>query len=210
MPDKTGHAGPYVTAEFEPSLSLSASDDWRLAAPETTEELFIEHYGPDGYYSGYVQVLFSHVMNVFDPKSNPSKPKEVPAPDNVNQLVSWFQSHPMLETSKPISVRLGGISAVRIEVKAKSIPENYSKYYCGAPCVPLYPSGDSAIASFSGSIDQLNIVEVNGETMIIDVASFDEDAFDESAPVALKVLDTVEWRDAQEPPRANREKSDPF
>lgn len=207
MPDKTGHAGPYVTAEFEPSLSLTANDDWRLAAPETTEELFIEHYGPGGYDSGYVQVIFSHVRNVFDPKSNPSKPKEVPAPDNVNQLVSWFKSHPELETSKPISVRLGDISAVQIEVKAKPIPENYSEYYCWAPCVPLYPSGDTAIASYyyTGSIDQLNIVDVNGETMIIDVASFDEDTFDEYAPAAMKVLDTVEWRDAQEPPRANGE-----
>jgi uncharacterized protein YjbI with pentapeptide repeats len=206
MPDGTGHAGQYVAAELEPSLSLTVSDGWRLATPETTSDLYIE-YERGGDYG---QLVFTNApLNVFDPKSNPSKPKVDPAPDNAHEWVSWFQQNPNLKISNRKPVTLSGKSGVLIEVTAKSIPDNYSKYYCFEPCVPLYPSGDSAIASISGTKDRFYIVDVNRETVIIDVGTY-EVWWDDFASVASMVLDTVEWKDAQKPPSANRDHSGLF
>ena len=80
---------------------------------------------------------------------------------------------------------------------ASSKLENYPRDVCGkvppeVPCVPLYPE----TFSFAGWKDRFVMVDVEGDTVVIDVAAPAE-KFDEALPKAQKILSTVEWRDAQ-------------
>jgi hypothetical protein len=187
IPHGTIYPGRYTAREFEPALSFSVSDDgWQLSNPETPDDLSLE--GPEGG-----QLTFASPRHVYDP-SNPSEPKEVPAPKNTDEWVSWFQSHPNLNTSEPVPMSVGGASGKRIDVTVTSTPENYPQDLCGEqPCIPLYSTSMSSTISYEGFKDQFVIVDVGGETVIIDVGA-STDKFDEFLPKAQKVLDTVEWK----------------
>jgi uncharacterized protein YjbI with pentapeptide repeats len=187
MPDGTIYPGQYATREFEPSVSFEIGEGWQMTEPETTDRVFIQT-GPKGG-----QLLFTNPRHVFDP-SNLSEPKEVPAPENTDEWVSWFQRHPNIATSKPVPVRVGSASGKQIDVMVTSTPENYPKEICGGqPCVPLYPlSEENGIVDYEGYKDRFVIVDVGGETVLIDVGA-QADRFDEFLPEAQKVLDTVEW-----------------
>jgi len=186
MPDGTIYSGRYATREFEPSVSFEVGEGWEFALPETPDELPIQT-GPKG------GLLFTHPRRIFDP-TNLSQPKELPAPENADEWVSWFQKHPNLDTSKPVRASVGDVSGKRIDVTVTSTPENYPKDLCGEqPCVPLYPTSESAILSYEGWKDRFIIVDVEGETVLIDVFA-PTDKFDEVLPKAQKVLDSVEWK----------------
>jgi hypothetical protein len=193
MPDRTIIAGRYATwppVGFQPPLSFSVSDGWRVYDREMPDALVI--VGPEEGSS----LAFTSSLHVFDP-STLSEPKEVAAPENADEWVSWFQRHPNLDTSKPVPVSVGGASGMRIDVTYASTPENYPRDVCGEqPCVPLYPSVESANLSYAGWKDRFVIVDVGGETVIIDVAA-PTDKFDEFLPKAQKVLDTVEWSESE-------------
>jgi hypothetical protein len=52
-----------------------------------------------------------------------------------------------------------------------SIPDNYPRGYCGAPCVPLYPHGDGSIVSYVDAKDRFVIVDSDIDAVVIDVAA---------------------------------------
>jgi hypothetical protein len=196
-PDGSLHAGRYTTFGFEPALSLWLSGGLRLAdtEPETAETLLFRT-GTTGGELLFTSSRPGFPLYVFDP-SNPSEQKE--APENADKWASWFQRHPDLETSKPVPVSVGGASGMRIDITETSAPENYPQNVCGfeQPCVPLYPYsssifGSSAIVSYGGVKHRFVIVDVEGETVVIDVSA-PADKFDEFLRKAQKVLDTIEW-----------------
>ena len=196
MPDGTIYPGRYAARDFDPALSFSVAHPQRWLASETGWDLFIESLEVEGG-----QLIFISPSYVYDP-SNPSELKEVPAPKNTDEWVSWFQSHPNVDTSEPVPMSVGGASGMRIDVTVTSTPENYPQKFCGEqPCVPLYPStetgiespGIEAILSNEEFKDRFVIVDFGGETVIIDVVA-PTDRFDEFLPKAQKVLDTVAWK----------------
>jgi hypothetical protein len=161
---------------------------WEFAAAEIPDQVFI-WTGPKGG-----QLLFTNPSHVYDPR-NPSEPKELAAPENAEEWVSWFQRHPNLETSKPLPVSVGGASGIRVDVTASSTPEDYPRKICGRqPCVPLYPLSDgSGLISYEDWKDRFIIVDVGGETVLIDVAAT-QGKFDTFSPKPQEVLDSVEWK----------------
>jgi hypothetical protein len=177
--------------EFEPAFTLEVGEEgWESYGPVTPNELFIGT-GPEGG-----QLIFTNPLHVFDP-SNFSEPKELPAPENAAEWVSWFQRHPNLYTSKPVPVSVGNAPGKRIDVTYASTLENYPRDICGEqPCVPLYKGSTSefTIQSSDGWKDRFIILDVGGKTVLIDVAA-PADKFDEFLPKAQKVLNTVEWKD---------------
>jgi hypothetical protein len=79
-----------------------------------------------------------------------------------------------------------------LDVTASSTLENYPRDLCGEqPCVPLF----SGIIAYPELKDQFIIVDVESETVVIDVSAA-SDKFDEFLPKAQKVLDSVEWKGA--------------
>jgi uncharacterized protein YjbI with pentapeptide repeats len=176
MPD-----GSVSSVEFEPTLSVRLSEEWEIPN-EVSNEIYL--YGKGGY------LIFSKPRHVFDP-SNPSEQKEVPAPENVDEWVSWFQSHPNLETSKLGPASVGGASGMGIDVALTSTPENYPQEVCqGTPCVPLYPLGHGLPSDENMTIDsegynkyRFIIVDVGGET-VVTPAIAQTGKFDEFLPKA--------------------------
>jgi uncharacterized protein YjbI with pentapeptide repeats len=222
-PLKPGFAGvdpgEYVTDKvFEPAFRFKGSwavdtaqmsAPWQVysqkVSPETDEDealVFSNNPWPEGG-----QLTFTRPLHVFDP-SNPSEPKEVAAPENADEWVSWFQSHPNLETSKPMPESVGGASGMRIDVRATSTLENYPRDDCVQPCVFLYPaialeccdppevSGTSiqrgSMRIYEEIKDQYIIVDVKGGPVVINVSA-PKDKFDEFLVKAQKILSTVEW-----------------
>lgn len=60
----------------------------------------------------------------------------------------------------------------------------------------MWPLSDGgSFDAFLGDPDLVTIVEVAGETVIIDITG-QADKFEEQLPKAKKVLETVEWEDA--------------
>jgi hypothetical protein len=176
MPD-----GSVSSVEFEPALSVRLSEEWEIPN-EVSNEIYL--YGKGGY------LIFSKPRHVFDP-SNPSEQKEVPAPENVDEWVSWFQSHPNLETSKLGPASVGGASGMGIDVALTSTPENYPQEVCQeTPCVPLYPLGHGLPSDENMTIDsegynkyRFIIVDVGGET-VVTPAIAQTGKFDEFLPKA--------------------------
>jgi uncharacterized protein YjbI with pentapeptide repeats len=178
-------AGEHTIDALEPSFRLKVGKGWIASEPDTPPGL-IENPTP---VAG--EMLFASPLHVFDP-SNPSEPKELPAPDNADEWASWFQGHQNLETSKPSPVSVGGASGMRIDVTLSSTPENYPRHLCREePCVPLY----QGIGSYADWKDRYIIVDVEGDTVVIDVSA-PASKFEEFLPKAQKVLDTVDWEGA--------------
>jgi uncharacterized protein YjbI with pentapeptide repeats len=187
MPDGTV-LERYVTTEFEPALSFSLSDEWKLNLPEMPD--LISFAGPERERGG---LNFINPLYVFDP-SNPSEPKEVPAPENAGEWVSWFRKHPNLDTSNPVQMSVGGKSAVRIDATFTSKTDSGTDGP-GGPSAPLFQVGDATrIVSYGATKDRFIIVDVSeGETVIIQVSA-PTGTFDEFLPRAQKVLGSVEWK----------------
>ena len=179
----------YVTDEFEPAFRLEFGEEgwaWEVSR-QTADEVYIR-YLPK--FSG--GLVFNSPLHVFDP-SNLSERKEVPAPETVHEWVSWFQSHPNLETSKPVPVKVGGASGMRIDVSCVPWPHAQQEALL---CSPPFPSG-ADVGSYALGLevkDRYIILDVRGETVLIDVAP-PENKFDEFLPKAQKVLDAVKWQE---------------
>jgi len=126
-------AGKYFSDEFYPPLSFKVGDGWTVWvwAQETPENLFIAT-GPEGGEGG--QLPFTKPLQVYDP-SNPGERKLIHAPKNSDKWVLWLQRHPNLESSKQVSVPIGGETGEQIDVTATSKQANCE----GDPCVPLSP-----------------------------------------------------------------------
>ena len=177
--------GVHVADLFGPAFQFEVGNGWGVE--ETADSV-------DIWNEPKRSLSFANPLYVYDP-SNPSEPKEVPAPENAKEWLSWFQSHPNLDTSKPDPVSVGGASGMQIDVTASSTSENYSRDICGKkPCIPLYrPGSGPIVAQPSGTgKDRYIIVDVGGQTVIINVFA-PPGKFDAFSPKAKKVLNSVKW-----------------
>jgi hypothetical protein len=110
-------------------------------------------------------------------------------------MVGWFQQHPHLQTDKPEPVTVGGVKGVQFDVVVEDLPEDYSGV-CGSDCVGLFRLSTGIRVSLVEA-DKVRLIvldDVKGETVTLGFVS-PATEFDEFAPEAQKVIDTVEWRD---------------
>jgi hypothetical protein len=116
-------------------------------------------------------------------------------------LVGWFQDHPYLKTSKPEPVTVGGVEGQQFDVVAEGVPEDHISH-CGAGCVDATKgipndvyAGPLAVYFEGDRWHAIVLEDVNGETVYIDYGGPAPD-FDEIAPEARKVVDSVKWGDS--------------
>jgi hypothetical protein len=176
--------GTYRSEEFEPSFSFTVGEGWTNEPLEASDELLITR----GESAG---LGFARLQNVYKPTTT-GTPNLVDAPED---LVRWNRHHPYLRTSKPEPVTVGGVEGVRFdEVVAEDLPKDHYSV-CGSDCVDISRlSSGSLLFIWEGDKVRVIILEdVKGETVTIGAGS-PASEFDEFAPEAQKVLDSVEWR----------------
>jgi hypothetical protein len=108
-------------------------------------------------------------------------------------MVGWFQQHPYLQTDKPEPVTVGGVKGEQFDVVVENLPEDYPSVG-GANCVNIFrlSTGITVCQPEEDKVRLTVLEDVKGETVTIGFVS-PATKFDEHAPEAQKVIDTVEW-----------------
>ena len=178
----------YRSEEFEPSLSFRVVEGWSNVPLETSDSLQIARGERE-------RLAFTNVQQVFKPGTL----EVVGAPKD---MVSWFQHHPYLQTSKPESVRVGGVKGEQFDVVVKNVPQDYygvcSREFGAGHCVDLFSLRsalqENQIAVYEEDKVRFIVLEdVKGATVTVSFSSPAAE-FNEFALEAQRVLDSVEWR----------------
>jgi hypothetical protein len=182
--------GQYRTEEFEPSFSFRVGKGWKNDPPEAFDILLL------GQETGGLGAV--NVQRVYEP-SKSGTPIVVNAPKD---LVGWLEHHPYLKTSDPEPISVGGAKCLQLDVAvAKDLPEDYHSGVCSSiadpeECVDLFRVSTHHSPVFVSESSKLHLIvtkdELSGLTVAMGYASRSTN-FDEFAPEAQKVIDTVEW-----------------
>jgi hypothetical protein len=184
--EKALRPGVYRSEEFKPSLSFRVGKGWTNVPPKASDVLTIRRaHEPGGL--GFVNIRKVHNYNLT--RTNPQY--VVKAPED---MVGWFQHHPYLQTDKPKSVTVGGVKGKQFDVVVENLPED-NPSLCGSDCVDIFElSTGSQVWLGEGYKFRFIVFEdMKGETVAIGFARLATE-FDEYAPKAQKVIDTVKWR----------------
>ena len=170
--------GEYRSQEFEPSLSFRVGKGWEYVAPELSDKLAISQGGG----GGDPLLIFRNLQKVFKPGTDTA----VKAPKD---MVGWFQHHPYLKTDKPEPVTVGGVKGEQVDwIVAEDAPYAQVDTF-------KYSDGSGAGAGKGFKYRAIVLENVKGEQVTIGIGSKASE-FDEFAPEAQKVLDTVKWGDS--------------
>ena len=124
------------------------------------------------------------------------KPGTLESVDAPKDLVGWLQHHPALKTSKPEPVTVGGVKGEQLYVLVKNVSKDYFLDGECPVCLDIAPVKNEnapAILFEEGNKRKVFVLEdVKGETVMIWFAA-PPDEFDEFAPEAQKVVDSVKW-----------------
>jgi hypothetical protein len=183
--------GEYRTEEFEPSFSFRVGKGWKNDPPEAFDFLLL------GQETGGLGAV--NVQRVYEP-SKSATPIVVNAPKD---LVGWLEHHPYLKTSEPEPISVGGVKCLQLDVAvAEDLPEDYHSGACSSiadpeECVDLFSvSTPSHSPGFVSERSKLHLIVskdvLSGLTVALGYASRSTH-FDEFAPEAQKVIDTVKW-----------------
>jgi hypothetical protein len=188
LPDETRKLGPgtYRTEQFEPAFSFRVGEGWSVEAPEAYDLLLItraDEGGPLGF-TNLKGAMF------FKPTNTNTYMTDVP-----KDVVGWFREHPYLETQGTDTVEVGGIEGVRLDFVVGDLPEGHHSEWCGSGCVNLirFGSGGPLTLRQEDKARMIVLEDVEGETVMTGFA-IPASEFDDHAPEAQKVLDTVQWR----------------
>jgi hypothetical protein len=181
--------GEYRSEEFKPSLSFRVGKGWSTYTQEAPDVLRISH----GVSGG---LGFTNIRQVYEPTKTGS-PEVAEAPQDI---VGWFRRHPYLRTTDPEPVTVGGVEGVRFDAVVGNLPEGYSGVclaIIGSDCVDIARFGDGQILFHTKGVKARLIVleDVEDETVTMYFGSLTA-KFDEFAPEAQKVLDSVKWTDS--------------
>jgi hypothetical protein len=175
--------GEYRTEEFKPSASFRVGEGWLTSPPEASDVLELE-------YGATAGLAFTNVQEVYKPtEAGTTKVMEPP-----EDLAGWFQHHPYLKTGKPEPITVGGVKGVEFDVVvAEGLPEDHVSQ-CGTDCVDVFEQrfGHQVILFEGDKVHFIVLDDVEGETLTIDYGGLATD-FDEVAPEAQKVVESVKW-----------------
>jgi hypothetical protein len=171
--------GEYRSDEFKPSLSFRLGKGWEHVAPELSDKLAISQGG-----GGEDPLLiFRNLRQVYKPAKGMAAPPAVEAPKD---MVGWFQHHPYLHTDKPQPVTVGGVKGEQLDwAVAEDAPYAQVDTF-------KYSDGSGAGAGKGFKYRAIALENVKGETVTIGIGS-PASEFDEFAPEAHKVLESVKW-----------------
>ena len=183
--EKALRPGVYRSEEFKPSLSFKVGKGWSSVPLEGSDSLGIRWGETMG-------------LGFFKPQEvyKPTKGEALQIVEAPKDLVGWFQHHPHLQTDKPEPITVGGVKGEQFDVVVADLPEDYSSV-CGSDCVGIVrlSTGSQASLAAGEKLRFIVLEDVQGETVALGFVS-PASTFDEFAPKAQKVVDTVKWRDS--------------
>jgi hypothetical protein len=190
LPDETRKLSPgtYRTEEFEPAFSFRVGEGWSTAPPEVYDLLLIT-WGDEGGPLGFTNL---EGARFFEPtRTGTTYMTDVP-----EDVVGWFREHPYLETQGTDPVEVGRIEGVRLDLVVGDLPEGHHSEWCGSGCVNLIRFSSGGPPLILGQKDKARLIvleDVRGETVTTGFAIRAAE-FDDHAPEAQKVIDTVRWK----------------
>jgi hypothetical protein len=173
--------GEYHSVKFKPPLSFKVGKGWINTAEQLSDIIELGQQGEIG------NLTFANVKEVFKPGTT----NVVEAPKD---LVGWLQHHPYLNTSKPQPVTLGGVKGEQLEVLVDHLPKDPNGY-CGSDCLDILNQSSGDQIGYFREVNKRKVIvlgDVKGDTVVIWYAA-PLDVFDEFAPEAQKVVDSVKW-----------------
>lgn len=190
LPDETRKLSPgtYRTEDFEPAFSFEVGEGWSNELPEAYDLLLITRGDEEGGL-GFTNLKGARFFK-------PTKTGTMYMTDVPKDVVGWFREHPYLETQQADPVEVGGIEGLRLDLVVGDLPEGHYSEWCGSGCVSLirFGSGGPPLTLWQEDKARLIVLEdLEGETVVTGFAIRAAE-FNEHAPEAQKVLDTVQWR----------------
>src|SRR5215210_4394531 len=176
--------GEYHSVKFKPSLSFEVGKGWSNAASQLSEFINLGYEGG----TGVNYLAFANIKEVF-------KPGTLEVVEAPKDLVGWLQHHPYLKTSKPQPVTLGGVKGEQLDVLVEDLPKDYSVDPECSDCVDIAPLSNDQEAAIFQEVNKRKVIvleDVKGDTVMIWFAA-PPDEFDEFAPEAQKLVDSVKW-----------------
>jgi hypothetical protein len=176
--------GTYRTEEFKPAFTFTIDKGWFTLAPELPDTLSLGIPLRGSLKESLKEGRASDSLTFYTPRVVVEQPRAEtlePAPDSVDGWVAWLQKHPNLATEKPVPVKVGGASGVRIDTVVSSVPK-------GQPALFWQTSDGETITAPKGERLRTIIVDVGGDPVLIITPS------SKFLPKAQEVLATVEWR----------------
>jgi hypothetical protein len=178
--------GEYRSEEYKPSLSFRIGKGWSTYTLEVPDVLRISR----GETAGFG---FTNIHEVYKP-TRTGAPNVVEAPEDI---VGWFLRHPYLDTTEPEPTTVGGVEGVQFDVIVEDLPGGYQGAclaITGADCVDIARFGDDQILILPkiAKVRHIVLEGVEGETVTVYFGS-PKAEFDEFAPEAQKVVDSVKW-----------------
>src|SRR5215211_7605785 len=176
--------GEYHSVKFKPPLSFEVGKGWSNAADQLSEFINLGYEGG----TGVNYLAFANIKEVF-------KPGTLEVVEAPKDLVGWLQHHPYLKTSKPQPVTVGGVKGEQLDVLVEDLPKDYSVDPECSDCVDIAPLSNDQEAAIFQEVNKRKVFvleDVKGDTVMIWFAA-PPDEFDEFAPKAQKVVDSVKW-----------------
>jgi hypothetical protein len=183
LPQEPGALSPgeYHSVKFKPALSFKVGKGWSITENPLSDFIELSQQGEIN------SLNFANVKEVYKPGTT----NVVDAPED---LLGWLQHHPYLKTSKPQPVTVGGVKGEQLEVLVDHLPTNPNGY-CGSDCLDIFTLSDTGIGGYFKEVNKRKVIvleDVKGDTAVIWYAG-PPDTFDEFAPEAQKVVDSVKW-----------------
>jgi hypothetical protein len=179
--EKALRPGEYRSEKFEPPLSFRVGKGWWSGEQELPDFMQLASQERTAY------LRFANVKEVYKPGTQ----DVVEAPED---LVGWLQGHPDLKTGEPEPITVGGVEGEQIDVLVEDLPEDvYGE--CGVECVDIAPLSGGEPGVYFREVNKRRVIvldDVKGDTVTIDFAA-PVVLFDEFAPEAKKVVDSVKW-----------------
>ena len=177
--------GAYRTDEFEPSFSFDLGSGWAKANGAESSDIMSLALADTMDAQRSSLLNFYRPQAVFDPK-DPGRGTLLPPPGSVEGWVDFFQDNRHLKTGKPVPVKVGGVSGMRIDYTVSSVPK-------GRTDLPQWTQeGGVEISDTKGARSRDIILKVGDDTVLIGISAAEDDV-DELLPKAQEVLDTVKW-----------------
>ena len=140
-------------------------------------------------------LVFTNVQEVY----KPTKTGSANVGDAPKDMVGGLQQHPYLQTSNPEAVTVGGVKGLQFDVVVGDLPKGYNPTCSSMTGQPnrvdllRLSTGGPVFVAEGEKVRVIVLEDIGGEMVAIGFA-IPTSEFEEFAPEAKKVTDTVKWR----------------